>query len=221
MSRTKSVEIFDTPHGKCSINKIHGWLDPKPCNKIACGAIHGIKVCSDCWYEALKRAGGVVGTDFGDTMAKVLKKARDNGYNTSNHEDKLIQWGQADDFYNLNDTIFNHEFAKAFFGDEDIYLIDTSPDWAHDMGDTETTWVDEKQLKDYCNAELKSFNKQYTPKQRKTYSFKMLTQSMVSKWEDPFRFAILEMSAWQHHLQELVLLSDQTEQINYLKKFIN
>jgi hypothetical protein len=110
--------------------------------------------------------------------------------------------------------IFDQAFCKAFFGEEGMYLIDTSPDWAHDMGDTETAWVTERQLKDYCNAQLEAFYKEYPDARSKPNS---VVDIIKDKWEDPFKFAVIELPAWQHHLQTMVL---EDKPILYLEKFL-
>jgi len=86
---------------------------------------------------------------------KALKRRKD--YIASFRKDKIkhivektgiFNWTYIFGHNHIYNIIFSHDFAKAFWGEAEIFLIDQTPGWAHDPGDIKLVWVNEKQIED-------------------------------------------------------------------------
>lgn len=91
-------------------------------------------------------------------------------------------------------VLYDHDFAKAVFGEEDMYLVDTSPDWAHDKGDIEQEWFNKTKFDKHVRDILKSLPEVIRPEEG-----------------DGFKHAMMILPAWQAHIQQAVISEDPIE----------
>jgi len=101
--------------------------------------------------------------------------------------------------------LFSPDFAKALFGHEPMFLVDDSPDWAHDTGDIELKWVTEDEYKMWIKRKKEDFFEK----------FPRYPQHLFD--DDIFDNVLDESTAWIVRLQEMVIEDDP---VKYLEEFI-
>jgi len=182
-----------------------------------------MNICPRCNTMKYTKADKVCWTCNSDILVNVFTKIK-NSF-PDNPESK--NWGiflfqilndqkivmESRSYYRM---IYDHTFAINYFGKQPMYLIDISPEWAYDFGDTKTAWVNAEALKLFCKSELKAFEEEHKV-QKGTDAYDILTMGIESKWENPFDFAISELEEWKLRLQQMVI-SD--EPILFLEKYL-